>query len=196
MEHVREIAALASENQVRTGVRLQGRFAPVFLKVKEVLASGQYGKVVSLYPTLGVDTILPQFRLDNRLLENVSASDTFPLVRPAQNEYPVWYFFYGTLADASILSRIISLREEQNSIKYKRACVRRGRLSTLNEKYLGLMDADEHSKVDGWAYQVQNQSEEDSLRVYETGKYKVVRCTIELMDEQGIFIQGLTFRLA
>jgi hypothetical protein len=61
---------------------------------------------------------------------------------------------------------------------------------------LALVDADEHSKVNGWAYQVQNQDEEDSLRVYETGVYEVVRCTIESTDEPEVKVQGLTFRLA
>lgn len=149
----------------------------------------------SLYPTLGVDSTLPQFRLDNNPLEINSTSDSFSLVRPAQNEYPVWYFFYGTLADPRILSRITGLDEEQNPIEYKRASVLRGRLRALNEKYLALVDADEYSKVDGWAYQVKNQNEEDSLRVYETGVYEVVRCTVKLMYEE-VMVQGLTFRLA
>ncbi|KAL7919025.1 hypothetical protein ACQKWADRAFT_302422 [Trichoderma austrokoningii] len=47
LAHVREIAALASDKSIRTGVGLQGRLAPVFLKIKEVLASCQYGKVLS-----------------------------------------------------------------------------------------------------------------------------------------------------
>ncbi|PTB38616.1 hypothetical protein M441DRAFT_146048 [Trichoderma asperellum CBS 433.97] len=150
----------------------------------------------TLYPTLGVDTTLPQFRLDKNKSENNISSNFFSSARPAQDEYPVWYFFYGTLADAGILSRIIGSSEEQNSITYKRASVQRGRLCTLNEKYWALVDAEQQSKVDGWAYLVKNQHEEDSLRVYETGIYEVVRCTMELMDEKQIFIQGLTFRLA
>lgn len=47
LEHVREIVALASDKKIRTGVGFQGRLAPAFLKIKEVLASGQYGKVLS-----------------------------------------------------------------------------------------------------------------------------------------------------
>lgn len=47
LEHVREIVALASDKNIRTGIGLQGRFAPPFLKIKEVLASGQCGKVLS-----------------------------------------------------------------------------------------------------------------------------------------------------
>ncbi|KAF3057613.1 Galactose/lactose metabolism regulatory protein GAL80 [Trichoderma lentiforme] len=46
-EHIRELAIIASDNNIRTGVGLQGRFAPVFLKVKEVLVSGRYGRVLS-----------------------------------------------------------------------------------------------------------------------------------------------------
>ncbi|RFU73021.1 oxidoreductase domain containing [Trichoderma arundinaceum] len=153
----------------------------------------------SLYPTLGIDTTLPQFRLDNYQPGTDSSrisSLPLSLVRPAQDEYPVWYFFYGTLTDANVLSRAIGVSEKEDSIKYKRARIRRGRLFTLGRKYLALVDADEHSIVDGWAYLVKSQSEEDSLRVYETGKYEVVRCTIEFANENGGVIHGLTFRLA
>ncbi|KAL6867814.1 hypothetical protein J3F83DRAFT_765743 [Trichoderma novae-zelandiae] len=139
----------------------------------------------SLYPTLGIDTTLPQFRPNNGHPE---------LVRPTQHEYPVWYFFYGTLADADVLYRVIGRAEDD--ISYRRARIWRGRLSTLGDKYLALVDADEHSAVDGWAYQVKNQNEEDSLRVYETGKYEVVRCMMEVMEGQGGILKGLTFRLA
>ncbi|KAL7817782.1 hypothetical protein V8C26DRAFT_397912 [Trichoderma gracile] len=142
----------------------------------------------SLFPTLGVDATLPQFR----------SSSPSEVVRPTQNEYPVWYFFYGTLADADILSRVIGRPEDKTFIEtcYKRARIHRGRLSTLGDRYLALVDGDGDSTVDGWAYQVKDQHEEDSLRVYETGKYEVVRCMIEVLDGQRDFLKGLTFRLA
>ncbi|GFP55920.1 hypothetical protein TASIC1_0006009000 [Trichoderma asperellum] len=73
----------------------------------------------SLYPTLGVDTTLPQFRLGNNQLENNISSKTFSSARPAQDEYPVWYFFYGTLANAGVLCRITGAGEQPNSITYK-----------------------------------------------------------------------------
>ncbi|KAL7934412.1 hypothetical protein V8C35DRAFT_302515 [Trichoderma chlorosporum] len=151
----------------------------------------------SLYPTLGVDTTLPQFRPDNNMLEQdyPHSSSSSSRIGPAQSEYPVWYFFYGTLTDANILSSVIGL-DEEDTIAYRQARVFRGRLSTWGGKYLGLVDAGEGSKVYGWAYQVKSQSEEDSLRVYETGKYEVVRCTMEFIDGDGSRIQGLTFRLA
>ncbi|KAL6907331.1 hypothetical protein GGI43DRAFT_421019 [Trichoderma evansii] len=200
-DSVELIRCLPKRPKILTGLDDDGnmtQFSPPFYELTLIRASVASKNLSSTspYPTLGIDTTLPQFRINNILLENNSASDTFSIVRPAQDEYPVWYYFYGTLADASILSRIIGMTTEQNLIKYKRASVRRGRLHTLNEKYLALVDADERSKVDGWAYQVKNQNEEDSLRVYETGIYEVVRCTMELMDEQAVFIKGLTFRLA
>ncbi|PNP37670.1 hypothetical protein TGAMA5MH_10438 [Trichoderma gamsii] len=150
--------------------------------------------LTSLYPTLGISTTFPQFRPDNHHLECASTSDSTSLFRPAQNEYPVWYFFYGTLTDPSKLSRVIGLNKE-HPVVYERATIRRGRLCTLDGKYLSLVDAGEHSKVDGWAYQIKNQDEEDSLRVYETGVYEVVRCTIELANKPDAKVQGLTFRL-
>lgn len=151
----------------------------------------------SLYPTLGIDTTLPQFRPDERQLERNSSCpcSSSSLVRPTQDEYPVWYFFYGTLAESNILSSVIGLSAKEKTIEYKRARLWRGRLSTLAGKYLVLVDADECSVVDGWAYQVQNQDQEDSLRVYETGKYEVVRCTMKFEDDEDL-IHGLTFRLA
>ncbi|PNP59087.1 hypothetical protein THARTR1_01335 [Trichoderma harzianum] len=161
---------------------------PTFIRVsiaQKALSS------TSLCPTLGFDTTMPQFRPANSPLPP-------PLARPGQDEYPVWYFFYGTLADADILSRIIGLGKKggETQVEYKRARIRRGKLSTWGGKYLALVDADEDSTVDGCAYQVKDQNQEDSLRVYETGKYEAVRCTMELLDGDGRFLQGLTFRLA
>ena len=49
----------------------------------------------SKLPMLGVDTILPQHRL--------SEVDCRPRDLPQQDQYPVHYFFYGTLADPGIL---------------------------------------------------------------------------------------------
>lgn len=60
---------------------------------------------------------------------------------------------------------------------------------------MSLVDADELSEVGGWAYQIKNQDEEDLIRVYETGVYEVVRCTIELVNGSDAKVQGLTFRL-
>ena len=55
----------------------------------------------SAYPTLGLDITLPH----NRPHQDVE-------IFPAQTEYPVWYFFYGTLADPQVLSRVLGLPED------------------------------------------------------------------------------------
>lgn len=47
IERIRELAALAKEKNVQTTVGLQGRVAPPYLKIKEILESGQIGKVLS-----------------------------------------------------------------------------------------------------------------------------------------------------
>ncbi|KAJ6619612.1 hypothetical protein B0H10DRAFT_2025426 [Mycena sp. CBHHK59/15] len=47
LEHVRDLAQLAREKQVRTMVGVQGRVAPVVKKLRELLVQGRIGKVVS-----------------------------------------------------------------------------------------------------------------------------------------------------
>ncbi|ETI24878.1 hypothetical protein G647_04248 [Cladophialophora carrionii CBS 160.54] len=55
----------------------------------------------SLAPTLSVDATLPQNRLPN--------NDTGTTFLPAQDQYPVWYFFYGTLGDSHVLTRHLGI---------------------------------------------------------------------------------------
>lgn len=43
----RELAALAAEKGIRSAVSLQGRVAPLYLRVAEILRSGRLGKVIS-----------------------------------------------------------------------------------------------------------------------------------------------------
>lgn len=43
----RELAGLAEGNGVRAAVALQGRVAPLYLKVAEIISSGRLGKVIS-----------------------------------------------------------------------------------------------------------------------------------------------------
>jgi predicted dehydrogenase len=47
LEHVRDLAMLAREKQVRTMVGLQGRLAPIVRRLRELLEDGRIGKVVS-----------------------------------------------------------------------------------------------------------------------------------------------------
>ncbi|KAL1648782.1 hypothetical protein SLS58_001961 [Diplodia intermedia] len=130
-------------------------------------------------PTLGVDATLPHHR---------PHSDT-AAYRPLQDEYPVWYFFYGTLADPDKLASLFALAEGCERPVLHRAAVRGASVGTWGGKYKALVDGPR--KVDGWAYKVMNKEQEDILRAYETEKYEVVRCRIEMEGED---VMGCTFR--
>ena len=47
IDRIQELAALAKEKNIRTVVGLQGRTARPYLKIREILASGRIGKVLS-----------------------------------------------------------------------------------------------------------------------------------------------------
>lgn len=132
----------------------------------------------TMAPTLGVDYTLPQNRPE---------CDSFvPL--PSQNQYPVWYFFYGTLADPDVLKHHLFLTTEPLFLP---ATVHGGQVRTWAGKYNALVDAPPCSQVSGSAFLVESQLQEDALRFYETDKYEVVRC--RLHTPKGI-LDGLTFR--
>ncbi|KAE9377229.1 hypothetical protein N431DRAFT_542612 [Stipitochalara longipes BDJ] len=138
-------------------------FEPTFIRIDE--AEKRLSRV-SKYPTLGIDTTLPQFRPNN-------CEGPF---LPAQDEYPVWYFFYGTLADSTVLTQQLSLTEEPE---------------LYPATYHALLNGPDNGKVQGCAFQVLTKELEDALRIYETRNYEVVRCVIEF--DQKI-VQGCTFR--
>ncbi|KAI0192828.1 hypothetical protein F4808DRAFT_442630 [Astrocystis sublimbata] len=144
-------------------------FVPYSIAAKELSNT-------SAYPELAVDTTMPQFRL---------SSTNDQCIVPAQNEFPVWYFFYGTLADPIVLGRLLGVRPS-----YKEASIRGGLLTTWAGKYKALIDMP-GGHVRGSAFLVQSQDEEDALRCYETDKYEVVRCDILF---EGKTHGGLTFR--
>lgn len=66
---------------------------------------------ISLAPTLGVEATLPQHRICNA-------------PSPLQHEYPVPYFFYGTLAEPIRLSRLLDLEYEPS---FRAATISRGK---------------------------------------------------------------------
>lgn len=88
--------------------------------VKDLAASKDLSSI-SPYPTLGIDSTIPHNRL------NSHGNHELKLV-PAQDVYPVWYFFYGTLADPNILARVLG--EEAEEPVFYPASVRGGRLTT------------------------------------------------------------------
>lgn len=129
-------------------------------------------------PTLGVDSSLPQHR--------ALADDFTPL--PRQDQYPVWYFFYGTLADPQILTQHLGLDEKPS---FQPAHVCGGQIRSWAGKYRALVDAPMESRAFGSAFLVSSREQEDALRFYETDKYAVVRCRIITENDT---VAGLTFR--
>ncbi|KAI1282207.1 hypothetical protein F5Y07DRAFT_410800 [Xylaria sp. FL0933] len=159
------ILAYLSENQPR----FQPTFIPYSMAAKELSAT-------SAYPTLGVDATMPQ---------NRPSSANITSFVPSQNQYPVWYFFYGTLADPEVLGRLLGVEP-----LYKDATVSGGTLKTWGGKYQAMTDCP-GAVVYGSTFLVRDQTQEDILRCYETEKYEVVRCEINTSDKK---VKGLTFR--
>ncbi|KAI2778737.1 hypothetical protein F4815DRAFT_476461 [Daldinia loculata] len=151
------------------------RFQPTFIRYSR---AEKNLSTKSAYPTLGIDTTMPQHRL---------CSTDDPKLVPAQNQYPVWYFFYGTLADPSVLKRLLGIDPT-----YRPASVVGGVLKTWGGKYKALVDAPSDKTVQGQAFLVKGREQEECLQLYETDKYEVVRCEMEIegMEE----VKGLTFR--
>lgn len=130
----------------------------------------------SAYPTLGVDTTFPQNR----------ATNDKAVMEPGQNQYPVWYFFYGTLAEPDRLMRLLEL----NSLPVlETAHVFGGAIQIWGNKYKALVDGS--SLVNGHAFLVESQAQEEALRAYKGSMYEVVRCTINMT---GRVVCGLSFR--
>lgn len=142
----------------------------------------------SAYPTLGIDTTLPQHRP-----VSFPPTATFRGPQPTNEEYPVWYFFYGTLGDEERLSRLLG---PNHPISLTPAWISGGRLGTWAGRYKALVDDFDGGRVQGHGFLVQNQQAEDALRSYETGVYEVVRCDICLDTTDGgvNMVKGLTFR--
>jgi hypothetical protein len=157
-------------------------FRPMFIRI--ISKAEKDLSSTSIYPTLGMDSTLPQYRL----------SDSAISPSPAQDEYPVWYFFYGTLADPAFLVHLLSLSEEP---ELRPASIKGGTIKIWAGKYKAVIDAPDSTcnYIGGYAYQVVSRSHEEILQYYETEKYEVARCSINMKDT-GEEINGLTFRFA
>ncbi len=156
-------------------------FRPLFIRYIDPAAKELSAH--SRHPTLGVpDATLPQFRLD----------DNYAITLPAQDEYPVMYFFYGKLREPDVLTRV--LRLDEPPVFYP-ASVTGGHLTkTPCGRYNALVHGRSGESVQGSAYLVKSRTEEDALRDYETEMYEVVRCLISF-EEKGQMktVHGLTF---
>ncbi|OIW22277.1 hypothetical protein CONLIGDRAFT_564246, partial [Coniochaeta ligniaria NRRL 30616] len=154
-------------------------FRPTFLQITQ---AAKALSDMSAAPFLGMDATLPQFR--------APSADT--IFRPRQDEYPVWYFFYGMLSDPEELSTILQLKD--SNPKYRPAAVYGGELLSQRQ----LIDATPSSGSSiptalGDAFRVENEKDEQSLRFSVTDKFDVVRCRMEMLDT-GEIVNGLTFR--
>ncbi|KAI0878319.1 hypothetical protein GGS24DRAFT_518110 [Hypoxylon argillaceum] len=170
---------------------LKSAAQPLFIRLPE---AEKDLSAVCRFPTLGIDTTMPQHRL---------GSSERPA--PGQDEYPVWYFFYGTLADKDILNRILQRPDGIDESALRPAYVLGGKLTTLGI-YRALVHEHGLKKkpVAGSAFLVQTREEEDALRHYETELYAVVRCVIHISgrssrsgeagkEEKDLELNGLTF---
>ena len=175
----------AARESIQQGLRDRGcALRPTFVRISQAEKSLS---PLSRHPSLGIDVTMPQHRLPQ---QHLSPS-------PAQHEYPVWYFFYGTLADPQVLARVLH-RDEVCASALRPARVRGGRLATWAGKYRGLVHADPASfepPVVGHAFLVRTREEEDALRFYETERYAAVRCQIEFEEYAAgqVALDGLTF---
>ncbi|KAL6714553.1 hypothetical protein ACLMJK_007978 [Lecanora helva] len=155
---------------------------------------------LSIYPTLGQESTLPQYRLssppkfNHRFPHTISPGPPKCQANaPLQDECPVWYFLYGTLADPVILSRVLSLPVDDLPRDSEPACIY-GRISKLREgKQEALVEGFDTDTVHGIAYQLCTKEQEEAFLIYETDSYEVVRCEI-MMRKQ--IVRGLTFRIA
>lgn len=129
----------------------------------------------SIYPTLGKDATLPQYRPQDPHLLDTPAS-----FGRTQDQFPAWYFFYGTLAGVPKLRSVLSLPGGEVPILHEES-VKGGTMATWGKgKYNALVDGQLTDCVKGLAYRVMSEEHEDSLRKYETSAYEVVRCLIEM----------------
>jgi hypothetical protein len=150
-------------------------FRPTFVRLKR-----SPKEIDELGPFLGIETTLPQHR-------GVPKS-----AMEAREEYPVWYFFYGTLADPSVLAKHIGRTPEPSDLVP--AKVYGGRLESWGGKYKAMVDDFNGSAVHGHAFQVLSVEKENALRFYEGENYEVVRCCINLEVNGLVGVKGLTFR--
>jgi len=148
-----------------------------FTKIRVGLAHKDSGGL----PLLGRDGTLPQHR------PSLAAE---PTEQPL-HEFPVHYFFYGTLADPARLERLFGVPADELP-PLRPAVLLDGRVMTWVGKYKALVD-EPGAMVDGVVYACTSVDQENALRVYEGDAYEVVAAR---MVVNGREVMGRTFRFA
>ncbi|KAA8644933.1 hypothetical protein EYZ11_009259 [Aspergillus tanneri] len=95
-------------------------------------------------------------------------------------DYPVYYFFYGTLSAPSQLKRIIDLPDEP---KLRKAEIFGYTIAKWGD-YPALINGRQGQVVTGYAYLVRSKEEAQKLSYYETNAYTVADCWIYFRDEE------------
>lgn len=114
-----------------------------------------------------------------------------PLVEQAYK--PVYYFFYGTLAQPKVLSHILDL-EEQPVLRPAKIT---GYALADWGQYRALVNGEPGQEVTGYAYLVESIEDELQLARYETNAYEAAPCRIRFADGRDpAQEQGMTFRYA
>jgi hypothetical protein len=106
-------------------------------------------------------------------------------------EYPVRYFFYGTLAESARLERLFGISCSELP-PLQPAILLGGRIRTWAGRYKALID-EPGAVVNGFAYPCKSVDQEDALRVYEGDNYEVVAARLVV---DGMEMRGRTFRFA
>ena len=173
--------------------RQKSTFRPTFIRISKAKKDLDPN---SIYPTLGLESTLPQHRFSSDTIFNATLTQSpVPSNRTGrhpvlQDEYPAWYFFYGTLADPAVLTRLLSPSQAESPTLIA-ARISGGVIKSWAGKYKALVDGASTDYVHGSAYKVTSREQEDILLSYETENYEVVRCWITMAGER---VQGLTFR--
>lgn len=110
-------------------------------------------------------------------------------------EYPIYYFFYGTLRAPATLKRILDLPEEEEP-ELRPAQITGYALGKWGE-YPALVDGEQDQVVSGSAYLVQSEEQAQKLEDYETRTYNVIPCRIRFVDDKSpAAVSGRTFMYA
>lgn len=148
-----------------------------FTKVRIGLAH----KALRDLPLLGHDPTLPHHRPHTSVSQD----------KRHVPEYPVHYFFYGTLASSARLERLFHLPASKIP-PLQPATLFDGRIQIWAGRYRALID-EPGATVSGHAYICGSSDQEDALRTYEGDSYEVVAARLMTNGEE---LMGRTFRFA
>ncbi|KAJ5404865.1 hypothetical protein N7465_006149 [Penicillium sp. CMV-2018d] len=125
----------------------------------------------------------------NQTASDNSAEDGWPR-DPFQREY---CFFYGTLMDPHTLSQVLKSSKRPPVLRHARVI---GFEIKLWGPYPALLSGKPLRSVDGMAYEILSQTQLDRLAAYETDKYQLRPCLIELLNDDDSIeetVEGVTF---